>query len=151
MLISSTSGRWSVTGVSPSPSRNPCRTTRRPDQPDDADPALRLCYTGPSPAKDWQLAFERRFGLRIVGGYAMSESPYGLIWPPGTRPYGTLGTPRQHPVHGHVNDARVIDDGGAEVATGGTGELLLRNPVVTPGYWEMPSETAETVVDGWLH
>jgi len=124
---------------------------RRPEQPDDADTALRLCYTGPSPAKDWQLAFERRFGLRIVCGYAMSESPYGLIWPHGTRLYGTLGTPRQHPVHGHVNDVRVVDDGGTEVATGETGELLLRNPVVTPGYWEMPTETAETVVDGWLH
>jgi len=124
---------------------------RRPQQPDDADTALRLCYTGPSPAKDWQLDFERRFGLRIVCGYAMSESPYGLIWPHGARPFGTLGTPRQHPVHGQVNDARVVDDGGGEVATGETGELLLRNPVVTPGYWEMPTETAETVVDGWLH
>jgi crotonobetaine/carnitine-CoA ligase len=28
---------------------------------------------------------------------------------------------------------------------------LLRNPVVTPGYWGMPEETAETIVDGWLH
>ena len=34
---------------------------------------------------------------------------------------------------------------------GGTGELLLRNPAVTPGYWEMPEVTAATVVDGWLH
>ena len=37
-------------------------------------------------------------GLRIVVGYAMSESPYGLIWPHGTRPFGTLGAVRQHPV-----------------------------------------------------
>jgi len=124
---------------------------RQPPRPDDAETSLRLCYTGPSPAEAWQLEFERRFGLRIVCGYAMSESPYGLIWRHGTRPYGTLGTTRQHPVHGHVNDARVVDGEGREVAVGGTGELLLRNPVVTPGYWEMPAETAETVVDGWLH
>jgi crotonobetaine/carnitine-CoA ligase len=124
---------------------------RRPEQPDDADTALRLCYTGPSPAKDWQLAFERRFGLRVVCGYAMSESPYGLIWPHGARPFGTLGTPRQHPVHGQVNEARVVDGAGRGVPAGDTGELLLRNPVVTPGYWEMPAETAEAVVDGWLH
>src|SRR5204863_6819340 len=52
---------------------------------------------------------------------------------------------------GHVNDARVVDDDGADVVVGGSGELLLRNPVVTPGYWKMRAETAQTVVDGWLH
>jgi crotonobetaine/carnitine-CoA ligase len=48
-----------------------------------------------------------------------------------------------------VNEARVVDEHGHD--TDGPGELLLRNPVVTPGYWEMPEETAATVVDGWLH
>jgi carnitine-CoA ligase len=124
---------------------------RRPVEPDDADTALRLCYTGPSPTKDRQEAFERRFGLRLVCGYAMSETPYGLIWAHGTRPYGTLGTPRQHPDLGEINVARVVDDAGADVGAGVTGELLLRNPVVTPGYWEMPAETTAAIVDGWLH
>ena len=73
---------------------------RQPERPDDADTDLRLCYTGPSPAREWQEAFERRFGLRVVCGYAMSESPYGLIWRRGTRPFGTLGAPRQHPALG---------------------------------------------------
>ena len=113
---------------------------RQPERPDDGDTALRLVYTGPSPAREWQEAFEQRFGLQVVCGYAMSESPYGLIWPHGERPFGTLGKPRQHPRLGEVNEARVVD-----------GELLLRNPVVTPGYWEMPEETAATVVGGWLH
>jgi carnitine-CoA ligase len=124
---------------------------RRPVQPDDADTDLRLCYTGPSPTKEWQEAFERRFGLRVVCGYAMSESPFGLIWPRGTRPYGTLGIPRQHPELGDINAARVVDDAGVDVAPGVTGELLLSNPVVTPGYWEMPAETTVAIVDGWLH
>jgi crotonobetaine/carnitine-CoA ligase len=124
---------------------------RQPERPDDADTTLRLCYTGPSPEREWQEAFERRFGLRIVCGYAMSESPYGLIWRHGTRPFGTLGSPRQHPRLGVVNEARVVDDDGGEVGIGGTGELLLRNPAVTPGYWEMPEETAAVLVDGWLH
>ena len=124
---------------------------RQPARPDDADTDLRLCYTGPSPTREWQEAFERRFGLHIVCGYALSESPYGLIWPHGQRPFGTLGVPRQHPTLGHVNDARVVDDDGADVVVGGSGELLLRNPVVTPGYWKMRAETAQTVVDGWLH
>jgi crotonobetaine/carnitine-CoA ligase len=124
---------------------------RQPERPDDADTTLRLCYTGPSPAQEWQEAFERRFGLRVVCGYALSESPYGLIWRHGTRPFGTLGSVRQHPVLGVVNEARVVDDSGNDVAEGEVGELLLRNPVVTPGYWQMPAETAATVVDGWLH
>jgi len=124
---------------------------RQPERPDDADTPLRLCYTGPSPAQEWQEAFERRFGLRVVCGYALSESPYGLIWRHGTRPFGTLGSVRQHPVLGVVNEARVVDDGGHDVDDGKVGELLLRNPVVTPGYWQMPAETAATVVDGWLH
>jgi carnitine-CoA ligase len=124
---------------------------RQPARPDDAETDLRLCYTGPSPTSDWQEVFERRFGLRIVCGYALSESPYGLVWRHGTRPFGTLGSPRQHPSLGNVNEARVVDDDGNDLEAGQTGELLLRNPAVTPGYWDMPEETAATIVDGWLH
>ena len=92
-------------------------------------------------------------------GYALSESPYGLIWPRGQRPYGTLGAARQHPYLGTINEAKVVADepegagagggasagAGSEVAPGGTGELWLRNPVVTPGYWGMPEETASVL------
>jgi crotonobetaine/carnitine-CoA ligase len=124
---------------------------RQPARPDDAETDLRLVYTGPSPAKEWQEAFEARFGLQVICGYAMSESPYGLIWPHGSRPFGTLGAVRQHPTLGEVNHARVVDDEGRDLVAGETGELLLDNPVVTPGYWEMPEATAATVVDGWLH
>jgi crotonobetaine/carnitine-CoA ligase len=125
---------------------------RQPERDDDADNPLRLCYTGPAPERARHLEIERRFGLRIVCGYAMSESPYGLIWPPGSRLYGTLGTVRQHPTLGVVNEARMVDDNGRDVALGETGELLLRNPAVTPGYWGMPDETAAAIThDGWLH
>lgn len=121
---------------------------RQPARADDADNPLRLCYTGPAPQRDRQLQIEERFGIRIVVGYAMSESPYGLIWPHGRRLFGTLGTVRQHPVLGVVNEARVVDEDGNETDAG---ELLLRNPAVTPGYWEMPDETAAAISDdGWL-
>ncbi len=113
---------------------------RQPERPDDADSPLALCYTGPSPARGRHLEIERRFGLRIVCGYALSESPYGMIWERGTRPYGTLGSVRQHPELGTINEARVVD-----------GELQLRNPAVMKGYWGMPEETAHVLLDGgWL-
>jgi carnitine-CoA ligase len=125
---------------------------RQPERDDDADTPLRLCYTGPAPTRERQLEMERRFDLRIVCGYALSESPYGLIWPHGRRLFGTLGTVRQHPTLGVVNAARVVDEAGRDVQVGQPGELLLRNPAVTPGYWGMPEETAATITsDGWLH
>ena len=125
---------------------------RQPERPDDAQTPLRLCYTGPAPERERQLEMERRFGLRIVVGYAMSESPYGLVWAHGTRPYGTLGSARQHPVLGVINEARAVSESGADLGPGASGELLLRNPVVTPGYWGMPEETERVLTaDGWLH
>jgi crotonobetaine/carnitine-CoA ligase len=129
---------------------------RQPERPDDADNPLRLCYAGPAPEQARQEQIERRLGLRIVIGYALSESPYGLIWPRGTRPFGTLGAVRQHPYLGTVNEAKVVPDEGADVGPGTgpgpgqTGELLLRNPVITRGYWGMPEETASVLADGWL-
>jgi crotonobetaine/carnitine-CoA ligase len=114
---------------------------RQPERPDDADNPVRLAYAGPTPPEERHLEFERRFGLRLTSGYAMSETPYGTVWPHGTRPYGTLGVPRQHPALGEVNEARVNADG----------ELELRNPAVMKGYWGMPEETAAVLgEDGWL-
>jgi crotonobetaine/carnitine-CoA ligase len=128
---------------------------RRPERPDDADTPLRLVYTGPAPTEARQLEIERRLGLRLVCGYALSESPYGTIWPrnsgkTGTRPYGTLGAIRQHPTLGAINEGRVLRDD-APVPPGEVGELELRNPAVMLGYWGMPDETARVIrPDGWL-
>ena len=123
----------------------------QPPRPDDASSPLRRCYTGPSPKREWQEAFEERFGLEIVCGYAMSESPYGLIWAHGTRPFETLGQVRQHPTLGVVNSARVVDTAGSPVPPGEVGEMCLRNPVLAKGYWQMPAETSAAFRDGWLH
>jgi carnitine-CoA ligase len=113
----------------------------QPERPDDADNPLRIAYAGPTPPEERHLEFERRFGLELRSGYAMSETPYGTVWAHGTRPYGTLGSPRQHPTLGQVNEGRVNSDG----------ELELRNPAVMKGYWGMPDETAQVLApDGWL-
>ncbi len=122
---------------------------RQPERDDDADNPLRLCYTGPTPPMKRQLEIERRFGLEIVCGYALSETPYGLIWRRGARPYDTLGSLRQHPTMGEVNFGRVVEDD-REVGVGETGELHLKNPAVMLGYYDMPRETKKVLADGWL-
>jgi acyl-CoA synthetase (AMP-forming)/AMP-acid ligase II len=46
---------------------------------------------------------------------------------------------------------RVVDDDGADVRTGSTGELWVRGPGVIKGYWNAPDISARTVTDdGWL-
>lgn len=46
---------------------------------------------------------------------------------------------------------KVVDDEGAEVRTGATGELWVRGPGVIKGYWNAPEVSAATVnEDGWL-
>jgi long-chain acyl-CoA synthetase len=40
---------------------------------------------------------------------------------------------------------------GTHLGPNRTGEVLLRGPIIMPGYWNKPEATAETVIDGWLH
>ena len=48
-------------------------------------------------------------------------------------------------------DLRIVDDDGHDVATGETGELIVKTDFIVPGYWRQHETYAETVVDGWLH
>jgi long-chain acyl-CoA synthetase len=50
-----------------------------------------------------------------------------------------------------VVDLAIVDPGGHEVPRGQTGEVLIKGPIIMPGYWNKPEATAETVIDGWLH
>lgn len=123
-----------------------------PPTDDDSRHDARICFGGPTPERDRHRQFERRFGVTLTSGYALSESPYGMIWPRHERPpYGSIGRLRQHPKLGGVNEALVVDDHGAPVERGAPGELLLRNPAVMLGYYRLPDETAATVRDRWLH
>jgi len=120
---------------------------------DDGRHDVRLLFGGPTPERSRHLEFERRFNVTLTSGYALSESPYGMIWPRGEPPvYGSsIGRLRQHPKLGEVNEARVVDDHGSAVEQGSAGELLLRNPAVMVGYYRLPGETQAVLRDGWLH
>jgi acyl-CoA synthetase (AMP-forming)/AMP-acid ligase II len=45
---------------------------------------------------------------------------------------------------------RITDDGDRELPEGEVGNICLSGPMVTPGYWNDPAATAETIRDGWL-
>jgi fatty-acyl-CoA synthase len=48
-------------------------------------------------------------------------------------------------------EVRVMTPDGAFAGAGEPGELVVRGPGVTPGYWKDPETTAVAIRDGWLH
>lgn len=89
----------------------------------------------------------RRFisitGIPVGQGYGMTEcSPVVFIgfWEgPWFRPE-SIGTPVA------LTECRLVDEEGAEVPSGETGEIVLRGPQVMVGYWNAPEATAEVLL-----
>ena len=92
--------------------------------------------------------------VRILQSYGMTE----------TSPVVTCLPPSRHvlsgPLAGKLRTAgrvvtnvelRIIDDNGAEVAPDTVGEILVRGPSVSKGYWNQPELTAQALRGGWLH
>lgn len=50
-----------------------------------------------------------------------------------------------------MTSLRIVDDGGAEVTTGDSGEILVRGDQVCAGYFEDAASSAEAFTDGWFH
>ena len=44
---------------------------------------------------------------------------------------------------------RIVDAAGNDVAAGEAGELLIRQPSITKGYWRQSDTTASVLTDGW--
>ena len=44
---------------------------------------------------------------------------------------------------------RIVDHAGNEVPEGETGELLIRAPAITQGYWNQPEASAKALENGW--
>jgi acyl-CoA synthetase (AMP-forming)/AMP-acid ligase II len=49
-----------------------------------------------------------------------------------------------------ILDMQIGDTEGRPLADGRLGEIQISGPTITPGYWNRPDATADTVVDGWL-
>lgn len=110
--------------------------------------ALRTIYAAPAPAGEQRAHLERRFGVRIVSGYGMTELPFGAIDSPTSREKtNSVGRPRCHPWRPFGNELRITAEG-SEVPRGEVGELQFRNASVSPGYWNAPDATASTREDG---
>jgi long-chain acyl-CoA synthetase len=87
-------------------------------------------------------------GRRLGGGWGMTEtSPAGSNIPrnrPDKR--GTIGVP----LPGIVMDVVALDDPHRVLPLGEIGEIRVKGPNVTRGYWNRPDETAASFADGYL-
>lgn len=50
-----------------------------------------------------------------------------------------------------VVEVKIVGEDGSPAGPRRLGEILLAGATITPGYWNRPEATAETVRDGWLH
>ncbi|MFV0306774.1 MAG: acyl-CoA synthetase [Desertimonas sp.] len=106
---------------------------------------LRLMVCGSAALPVATLARWRELtGHTLLERYGMSE--LGM----------TLSNTLERREPGHVGwpfpgvEVRIVDDHGDDVATGQSGELLVRGPNVFREYWGRPDATSAAFVDGWF-
>lgn len=126
--------------------------TKPPLSEDDSNNTVRLFYGTPAFSPDVLDGFADRFGATLIIGFGMTETCFGTVERLGDeRRAFSSGMPRQHPDPGFTNEIRCVDENGEDVELGTPGELLIRNPALTPGYWGNEKGTAEALRDGWLY
>lgn len=87
-------------------------------------------------------------GIKIRQGYGLTEvgpNITSLHQDDAERKIGSIGRPNFYV------EAQVLDGANQPVAAGEIGELCLRGPMMTPGYWQKPEATAAAIMDGWFH
>jgi long-chain acyl-CoA synthetase len=110
--------------------------------------SLRWCISGgaPMPVEVLQ-AFEKKYPVKILEGYGLSEtSPvasFNLIDRP--RKPGSIG----YPVWGV--EMQILDQNDRPLPDGEPGEICIRGHNVMKGYLKQPEATKEAMRGGWFH
>jgi long-chain acyl-CoA synthetase len=104
--------------------------------------SLRLCVTGGDVCPPTlQLEFPFAFGRALHSFWAMTETAGTLAF--GLRPGSVTRIPSGAEI-------RLVDDEGEAVPHGAAGELLIRGPNVSVGYWAGPGRVDPCGAGGWL-
>ena len=112
--------------------------------------SIKACISGSAPLmRETKEKFEELTGGKLFEGYGLSETPTATHCNPlmGENRTGSIGLPMPDV------DCRIIslDDEVTVLPTGEVGELVIKGPQVFKGYHNMPTETANTLRDGWLY
>src|SRR6185369_810287 len=87
-------------------------------------------------------------GVALQQGYGMTEtSPAVMVLDKedAARKAGSSGKPVLH------TEVRIVLPDGSDAGVGELGELWVKGPNVTPGYWNRPDANKSSFTDGWLH
>ncbi|MET8846889.1 long-chain-fatty-acid--CoA ligase [Amycolatopsis sp. NPDC004625] len=127
-----------------------------PACPDDADNPLRLVYGNEGAAADL-IAFERRFGCKVIDAFGSTEGGVGFARTDDTPP-GSLGRPAAdvailHPETGRpCPPAEFTPDGRLANAAEAVGELVnTAGAGWFAGYYRDPEADAQRLRDGRFH
>ena len=106
--------------------------------------SIKGCFSGAAPLPVEVIKeFEAKTGSQICEGYGLSEtSPVATTNPyRGKTKVGSIGLPLPD------TDLKIVDlvDGTKELPVGEAGEILIKGPQVTQGYYQMPEETAQAL------
>ncbi|MFD8092035.1 class I adenylate-forming enzyme family protein [Streptomyces malaysiensis] len=96
--------------------------------------------------------FQKDFGPYLHNGYGLTEctAPCASV-PPGVRaPVDPVSGTLAVGVPGADTIVRIVDDAGQDVPFGEQGEIVVRGPMVVPGYWRRPEATETALPDGEL-
>lgn len=109
--------------------------------------ALKAIFIGGAPLSPALIEAFRQDGVTLVNGYGMSEAGTVLHMPLDNDLIAA--NPDSVGFAAPFTEVRLVAPDGTDVADGDVGEIWLRGPAVTPGYWNRLSETAIAFVKGW--
>jgi fatty-acyl-CoA synthase len=86
-------------------------------------------------------------GVPFIQGWGMTETSPGGVSLEAVDALRKIGSAGKGLMHTEI---RIVDEDENDVAPGDVGELQIRGPNITPGYWNNPEATAKTFAGDWL-